>query len=484
MNIQKYRHKHLWLAALGVILGFSSVSRAAEYKIHKLANGITVLTAPRDDVPLAYINVTFYGGASVGVKETDGLIHYLEHIILKANALAPTPELTQNKRAQLGLNSNGTTGDNHMDYFGWFPAVFLDEVTEFYAAIAQAPMINPRDIDNERTIIFDEYDRVAFSPSFKSYFTNNYIMSKGNPHSSSAIGFTKAAIQSADAALLWKVYDQIVAPSNTTITLVGSITHTQGLKVVKRYFGDWQDPSKFTPVQAPANPNYFTQTERYNFSHPKFSNAHISLRFRGPNPKLDMAEYATAVMLGELLYHKDNTFYKTYIKSGRLISGGVWTDAKEYLPQIYYYGSTQAKAVDQVIEDMRAEIGKWLTDDYFTSSQLKDVIRREVVWLKKRQDDFTKYAELLTYYTRKVGPEFLSTAVQRYNQVTIKDIHNYIRKYISNQPHKVYVNYHPDDAKELGITLNGDDFFAQNILPIVNSQVPDQEAGEGNTQDN
>lgn len=479
MNTYKKHLRHTTVWWLGVlVLGFSSLSLAAEYKIHKLANGLTVLTAPRDDVPLVYINVMFYGGASVGVKETDGLVHYLEHIILKANALAPTPELQQNKRHQLGLISNGTTGDYHMDYFAWFPAVFLDEVVEFYVATALAPLLNPKDIDNERSIIFDEYDRVAFSPTFKAHFTNNYIMTKGNPHSSSAIGFTKAAIQTADADRLWQVYDQIVAPSNATITLVGSITHAQGLQVIKKYFANWQDPPNFTPVKIPPNPNYYTKTERYNFSHPKISKAIISLRFRGPNPKVNVDEYATSVMLGELLYHKDNTFYKTYIKSGKLISGGVWTDAKEYLPQIYYYGTTQAQEVDQVIEDMRTEVKKWLTDDYFTSSQLEDVIRREVVWLKKRQDDFEKYSELLVYYTRRVGPDFLSTAIQRYNQVTIQDIQNYIKKYMLNQPHKVYVNYHPNDAEELGVTLNGDEFFAQNVLPVVNSQPADKQVSE------
>ena len=451
----------------GVIGLVSQVGWASNYQVHKLDNGLTVIVAPKNEVPFAYLNVTFYGGAAVSTKEIDGLVHYLEHIILKATKLAPNSILYRKKVDQLGITDNGTTGPNHMDYFGWFPSAFLDEVVEFYASIARSPKLNPDEVEKERTVILDEYNAYLNKPLIKPYFTSHYIMTGGQLHTAAAIGADKQAIIKATPETLWQVYDKIVAPSNTLITLVGDFTQAQGIEVIKKYFGDWKDSKGFKPVKNPPTPDYFTDIKRYNFSHPKNFNAEIGLKYRGPNVKTDDYDYMVLYLLDELITHSKSRFYQQYIKSGRMYYSGVYTSLNSYVPEVVVYASVKPDEVDQVIDELYQEMKLWLTDGYFIEEQLDDLKRNLTVSLKRQGDNFLEFSRELVYMSRMMNPDYYATAIDMFKKISVADVHKMVKKYFIGKNHHVFVSYNDQDAQSLKIDLNGDEYFEKNIASVI-----------------
>lgn len=469
-----WKTQKLWIYLLlsAVLVGLSAPSpswaQQQDIKIHKLDNGLTLLTLSSNQAPLVYFNVNFFGGSLVETQDTDGLVHFLEHMLFKGNNFTPDSESYRRYTDQVGLVDNGTTGPNFMDYFGYFPSVFLEEVAELYASVAQSPKLLKEEVDKERTVVLDEYNRFLNYPQIKTYFAYQHILSGGRPHSSIAIGVTKKNIEQATSQTLRSVYNQIVAPQNTIITLVGDLTHAKGLEVVKKYFSQWQAPKGFKDVEVPKTPDYLQSTTRYNFSNPKNSNATIHLIYKGPTAQYQRADYLASVMLSKLLSHTGGKFHKKFIQSGKLFYGGSGGSSRVvHLPEMYIYASVKPDFVDKTIEELKEEVKLWVKPGYFDPQHIDDEIRDSVVKIKKDKDNFTELMKDITQTLRIYPPEFYTTRVQEYSAITLKDVQRVVKTYYIDKHHLVTVDYNSDDAEQLGVDLNGDRYFQKHLSPLI-----------------
>src|SRR5690606_20813464 len=84
---------------------------------HTTPNGLEVLVVENHALPLVTIEVAVRNGAMTEPPELNGLSHLWEHMFFKANAVIPSQEAYMARVNELGIQFNGTTGTERVNYF-------------------------------------------------------------------------------------------------------------------------------------------------------------------------------------------------------------------------------------------------------------------------------------------------------------------------------------------------------------------------------
>src|SRR5256885_11936141 len=97
----------------------ASSAGAAELPVarHVCANGLEVLVAENHALPLVTIEYAARNGSMTEPPEYNGLSHLYEHMFFKANAKIPSQEAFFDRLRELGMDFNGTTNTERVNYF-------------------------------------------------------------------------------------------------------------------------------------------------------------------------------------------------------------------------------------------------------------------------------------------------------------------------------------------------------------------------------
>ena len=416
------------------------------------------------------MNVRFLGGSFYETQKTDGLVHLLEHMILKGNDLAKDAFEVREKNEQLGMISNASVSITELKYFAQFPSFYLEEVVEFQSEVAKSSLLDSKQLEKEKKVVLDEYERAISQLWFKPYSSMSKILT-GKLHTTLPIGATKRNIQEVTTATLKKLKQEIMDPKNTMIFLAGDITHDQGFEVIEKHFGDWQPSANWKHIAVPKalELDLSHPTKRWNFSHPKASHADLQLVFRGPNTKTHPDDCVTSSIMFALLYHKAGKFYQKYLKSGKWYSGGASQSSDFYYPRLFLYASVEAGEVDEAMKDLLGEPQLWAQEGYFTSEQLEDIKRQIVVGEKMQEENPFSYVGGLAYMVTRYSLDFFDSRYERYHKVSLKDVRQFIEKYYIGADYLASVVYNHEEAIKRNVDLNGDRFYDQHVAAHIES---------------
>lgn len=410
-------------------------------------------------------------------KETDGLTHLFEHLFLSSNSLIAGEEAFAKRERELGAVSNATTGQDMLRYFMSYPSVFFEETTEILAAVARTMKLDQKMIDHEIPIVIDELKRALPRSYFPAHLARNHILyGEDLFHRLVPIGTQRKTIENATLETIEKLRFTHFAPENTTMFVLGNVEHGEALKTVKKYFGDWKNPPGWKPPFIPQLPN-ISKTQRWNFSHPE--NAHTSLYFLFPSFSAQryVKETYAADILIFLLENKNSKFYKKFIESGKWLSGSYGMSTASFNPTSYVYLTLKSNTVDQAITDVLAEIKEWSKEGYFSQEDLDRTKKQLTINFKVSGDNLDEFSSSLTYYTKSVGPYYYKNYLDGLQQVTLKDVREYVNQWLVDQPYFLQVSYNTKNAQEWGVDLNGDAYYKKNIAhryaeePQKNSEI-------------
>ena len=464
--LRKYRQQHdgaLKISWLFISILIAYPANAQDYKIHQLANGLTLITAPSSLAPVVSMHVNFLAGSFLETKQTDGLVHLLEHMYFKSNSLVDSATALRSRFRELGMTFNGSTSVNQLNYYSIFPSTVVDDVVALKAAMAMSPKLDPQEIEVEKTVVIDEFNRWMNRVWLKPYLVTRKYLFGDLFHTTIPIGTTKKNIVRANAQILQQLRQQIMVPANTIIVLAGDIQHQPARRLIQQHFGDWKTPKDWQPPQSVTVKNYPPNTQRFNFSHPRSTDAHISILYRGPNAKTQTQDYLVGFLLSTLIAHKDGQFYKDLIQSGQWLYGGVGGGASFHLPTYSASIGVKADQVDQALSAYTNQLNLWLKPDYFKQDHLEDAQRQLVIGLKHTANNLSAYAHLLADCASIMHPGFYATLIPNYQKISLNDVALFIKKFLVNQPHIIAVQYNDQEAKTQNIHLNGDEYFIKHI---------------------
>ena len=201
-------------------------------------NDLRVLVLPQDGAPVATLMVTYHVGSRNERTGHTGATHFLEHLMFKGterfNKRAGTSIFETLQR--VGAQVNASTWVDRTNYYEMLPTEHLPLAVEIEADRMRGALIDPQDMDDERTVILNEYDRAQNDPVsrlFDEVWSTAFV---AHPYHHPTIGW-RSDIESMTPDGLEHYYDTFYWPNNATVSVIGDVEADDVLPLLDEHFG-------------------------------------------------------------------------------------------------------------------------------------------------------------------------------------------------------------------------------------------------------
>src|SRR5271169_4839583 len=131
-----------------------------------LENGLQVVVVEDGSVPLATVEIAVHNGAFTEDTAYNGLSHLYEHMFFKANKDIPSQEKYLDRIHELGIEFNGTTGDERVNYFFTLGSKQVKEGLQFLNSAIRFPLFLQEEMKKEDPVVDGEFQRQESNPGF------------------------------------------------------------------------------------------------------------------------------------------------------------------------------------------------------------------------------------------------------------------------------------------------------------------------------
>jgi zinc protease len=224
-----------------------------EFEKYKLPNGLEVILAPDQSVPLVAVNVWYHVGSGEEVPGRSGFAHLFEHMMFQGSKNVGTDNHFKVLRT-IGSDPNGTTNTDRTNYYEVVPSNQLETAIwlESDRMSHLLDVLERKQLDNQIDIVRNErrqrYDNVPYGKAGFALFAALYP--EGHPYRYLTIGkhedLTAASVDDVKA-----FYRTWYVPANATVAIVGDFDVPATKKLVEKWFGTFPVSQKPAVVTIP-----------------------------------------------------------------------------------------------------------------------------------------------------------------------------------------------------------------------------------------
>jgi len=224
---------------------------AISWQISQLDNGLRVVTTPVPTAQSVSVNI-FVGIGSRGEdRRTNGLSHYMEHMLFKGTERRPDAIIIAEAIEGAGGVLNAYTSKELTCYWNQVPFDKLPVAMDVLADMYRNSVLAQEEIDRERTVVQQEIRRAFDQPGAWA----SELLSRAT-FGDQPIGWPVAGTIETVEAMNHDDFVRHVAtyyvPSNTVLSVAGSTTHEEVLALAERLFGEIEDRPAPAPPPAEA----------------------------------------------------------------------------------------------------------------------------------------------------------------------------------------------------------------------------------------
>ena len=222
--------------------GFEYIEEAGGIEEYRLSsNGMRVLLLPEAAAPVVVFMVTYHVGSRNEATGLTGATHMLEHLMFKGTERFNRRDGTSifNTLQSVGAQVNATTWFDRTNYYELLPTDHLSLAIEIEADRMRGALINPDDLESERTVILNEFDRGENDPMQALYHAVWSTAFVAHPYHHPTIGW-RSDIEGATPDGLRHFYDTFYWPNNATVSIIGEFDRAEALGLVRAHFGSIQ----------------------------------------------------------------------------------------------------------------------------------------------------------------------------------------------------------------------------------------------------
>jgi zinc protease len=213
----------------------------------KLANGLRVIVARREGIPLVSAELVALAGAEADPPRLSGLASLSASLMTQGTRHHSAPELATAAEA-LGGSLDSGAGWNQSIVSMTVTTPKLDAALALVAEVAREPVFSPEEIERIRTQTLDALKVAYASPGTLAGLVAERLAYGAGAYGHPASG-TPESLPRIGRDDLVAAHRRTFRPDNAVLILAGDITPDAGLALARRHFGSWTAPSE--PVPAP-----------------------------------------------------------------------------------------------------------------------------------------------------------------------------------------------------------------------------------------
>lgn len=207
-----------------------------EYRLR--SNGLRVLLLPAAAAPVVTFMITYHVGSRNEWPGLTGATHFLEHLMFKGTERfnKRNGNSVFNTLQRVGAEINATTWFDRTNYYELLPKEHLPLAVEIEADRMRGALIDPGDMESERTVILNEFDRGQNEPMRNLYHAVWSAAFVAHPYHHPTIGW-RSDIETVTPSGLRHFYDTFYWPNNATVSVIGDFSAGEVLGLLERHFG-------------------------------------------------------------------------------------------------------------------------------------------------------------------------------------------------------------------------------------------------------
>jgi predicted Zn-dependent peptidase len=263
-------------------------------KITTLANGLRVITTSIPTAQSAAVAVFVGVGSRDETPRTNGVSHYIEHMLFKGTERRPTAADISEAIEGAGGGLNAYTTKELTCYWNNLPYERAETGIEVLADMLQHSLLDPAELDRERTVVQQEIRRAHDSPgSFVGELLSR--ASYGDQPVGWPIAGTIETVESVQRDDFVEHIDAFYGASNLVLSVSGNVTPEQVVAAAEREFDALPQAEIGPREQAdPGRPKDYIHIDERDLEQ---TNLALSMRGIGRN---DPDRYALDLMLTAL----------------------------------------------------------------------------------------------------------------------------------------------------------------------------------------
>ncbi|RYY39673.1 MAG: insulinase family protein [Chitinophagaceae bacterium] len=425
------------LLLLGLACGAAQAQHRlpANYHWQQLENGLEVVVIENHKVPLATIEIAVKNGAYTEGPEFSGLSHLFEHMFFKANKDYPDQEKFIKRTEELGAIWNGTTDVERVNYFFTFAKDSLEAGLRFMNAAMRFPIYRAEDMAKERPVVDGEFQRAESDPGFLIWYETQKRLWGDNFTRKNPIG-EHDVINTATPEKMMIIKDKYYHPNNSLLIIAGDVKPEDAFRMARRVWGDWKN-SGFNPLDRYPIPAFepLRQTEFFIKKSSIAQTPYMMLSWQGPSYKEDSANTVVADVFSAVLRLNASKWKQALVDKGLAPYADMGYQTCHYTGPITITVVPTPGKLQECFRATMEQINRFGDDDYISEELLataKEVIRRNEIRNKEKPSSLPMQ---LSYQWASTSLEYYTDYEANLMRVTLEDLRNYVRRYITGKPY-------------------------------------------------
>ena len=273
------------------------------HRVVRLRNGLRLLHIPTAS-PISHFGILIDAGTRDEPAQHPGLAHFVEHTIFKGTEKRNAYRVI-NRMESVGGDLNASTSKEETDFYASFLSPDYPRAVELLADIFFHATVPKKELEKEKTVIFEEINYYNDSPSELIFDDFESLVFNGHDMGKNILG-TKESVQQIHREDIMDFIGRNYTLENVILASVGNISTEKLLRLCEKHFGNGRMkegsrrrqplgeycPQRRTVSKSTSQTNVVTGTLAYDIHNPKripFMLLNNILGGQGQNTRLNMS---------------------------------------------------------------------------------------------------------------------------------------------------------------------------------------------------
>jgi zinc protease len=430
------------LFSVGIIF---SQGREIEFTEYTLENGLYVILHQDNTTPIVAVSIMYHVGSKNEDPKRTGFAHFFEHLMFEGSKHIGRGEFDKIMESA-GAANNASTSQDRTYYYEILPSNQLELGLWIESERLLHAKIDTVGVETQRKVVKEErrqsYDNQPYGSLFEETFKRAY---KVHPYNWMPIG----SVQYIDEATIDEFrdfYKTFYVPQNATLVIAGDISLGETKDLVEKYFADIPKSSREIP-----RPNVEEPPLGIEIRDTVYDNIQLPLVLHAYRiPALGTKDYYAIDMLTTLLSSGQSSRLQKVIvdEKQEAINVGAFPFSLEDSGLFIAYGiANQGVAADKLESSIQDEFNKVITEKITEKEFRKLQNQIENSFVSSNSTVAGIAGSLANYHVLYGDTDLINSEIDRYMEVTIDDIQNAAKKYLTENE-RVVLYYLPKSEQK------------------------------------